>query len=137
MKHIPPITVGFAMLAASTMGCSSDALTAPAPRDFTVSSALLAAVEDAGLRLLPAVDAGARPAVGKALTWLRAGLLSGEMVQTRAALDALTRALNVGHDSSAGSEAVVAALIVLATAAERELLSPVESPVSLLPSIDR
>jgi hypothetical protein len=95
------------LLASPLVGAcaGSDPVAAPAAPDdppgaFVAPAALLAAVGDLRERVLPALDAELRPAMGGVLAELAAALGAGQPARTRRALMA-ARALVAGHVQAA------------------------------------
>lgn len=131
VRNTSRIHAAVVLLAASTFACSGDGIAAPSPRGFSASVALLAAVEDATQRVLPSLNAASRSELDSAVAALHAGLLAGDIQQTRAALSALNAALATGERQSAASAADLAVLAVMATAAEQSLPAAGGSEASL------
>lgn len=141
-----------AVLAAGTMAGTvacrgADRVAGPPARSFTASPALLAAVDDAGARVLPALAPAVRPALSAALAELQGALAAGEARRTRQALESLRAAVAAQAPSEAAVCAIapaaeradttatadasgvaaaadLAVLDMLVTAAERELAAP-------------
>lgn len=126
-----------ALLAAGAAACAGGdrvtaPRTAPASAPFIASPALRAAVSDAELRVLPALDLAHRGAVADALTHLRAALDAGETAQVRRALarvrvEAVLPEAAV-PDSAGAAAADLSALTLLVAAAEQEMHPPAAPP---------
>ena len=141
MPPVRAVRTALVLAAVALTGCAAaegvvapDALDAPAaqPHTLTASPALLAAMGDAELRLLPTVDPALQPALGGALAELHAALDAGEVARTRRALAAM-RSLVADAPTSETADATLAsedgaadlaAIAMLVAAAEHELTPP-------------